>query len=697
MSSFWRDRPWRLRTAALVLAAALALLIQGYAAPALTLVEEAFGDLTWRAAPSPSIERRVVVVDIDEASLNAVGAWPWSRTTLARLSTRLEEAGAVVQAFDIVLDSSRDGDDELAELWRSLPVVAGQVFSLDPAATPQVGVVAGALEAASCPSVAPQSVGHVANSATLVGPTSVVGHLTPRIENDGVVRKVPAVICHAGRAYPSLALAALWRAAQASGPARSRPDWKLLDAAAPGARSSKLQLRPEAVFASASLPGLDVPVDRRGDMRVPFRVARNAWVSVPAHKVLAGTADPSLLKGAIVLVGATAFGIGDVTATPLSRSAAGVEIHAQALAGLLDHGVPYTPVETPWLQLLVAGVIAALLVAVASRRADAPVKRLPIAGAMLAVSLMVGASVCLITLNLWLPWALPAVFALLASSALATAEHALTRQQSQRLSAHLGSYLPGPVARRLMAIDPTGTIQVDQREVTVLVADIRNFSAQASHRPPQETAALLHAFYCIAVDVVERHGGVVENVVGDSVLAVWNAYADTADHAERATAAAKELVRATYPLLEKTPSAGDADSVQPLALGVGVESGPAIVGSFGPARRRAHAALGEPVSVASRLQKMTQDLSIPVLLGPRLAEHLPATGTEPLGDYLLEGMSRQYAVYAPSDWASLAPTGQLWAGLGGPASDPPLSTDGWWQGRERDIATKLVPSPARDA
>jgi class 3 adenylate cyclase len=121
---------------------------------------------------------------------------------------------------------------------------------------------------------------------------------------------------------------------------------------------------------------------------------------------------------------------------------------------------------------------------------------------------------------------------------------------------------------------------------------------------------LLHAFYCIAVDVVEQHGGVVENVVGDSVLAVWNAYSDCADHPLRALQAGKELLRATRSLLARPLDSADPPVVQPLALGVGIECGQAVVGSFG-SPSRPHSP-GEPVGVASRLQHMTQDLSMPL-------------------------------------------------------------------------------------
>ena len=663
----FRDHPWRLRVAALCLAALLVVAVQVLAPQVLRTVEEISGDAAWRLAVSSQPERRVVVVDIDEASLDDRGAWPWPRQTVAALSERIQEAGAAVQAIDIFFDASRPGDAELRAAWQAAPVVLGQVFSLDPDTRPKVGTIVGAIQPlagaqdaagqTACPPFAPISAGFIGNSSTLVAPGMLAGHLTPRFQADGVVRELPALVCHEGRAYPSLALAALWRAAQpeSTGTPATQPDWAW--------RKGQGLLEPAYVLTSPSLPGVQVPLDAAGNLRVPYRVARASLTSVSAQKVLAGQTPPGLLAGTITLLGGTAFGIGDVAATPLAAVSGGVEVHAQLLAGLLDHRVPYTPRLFGLGQGLAMLLVAALLMVVAVRRRGAPAKRLPLAGAGLVVLCGAAAFAALIQADLWLPWAAPALFALLAATTLATAEHALARAQRERLSAHLGAYLPAPVAQRLMASEPSGSVQVQRRPVSVLVADIRNFSAFAQHRPPEETAALLHAFYCVAVDVVEQHGGIVEHIVGDSVLAVWNAYADCDEHSQQALLAGKSLLRETRSLLARRILPDEGHLVQPLALGVGLESGLAVVGSFGPARRRSHAALGEPVSVASRLQQMTQELSMPLLIGPEMARLLPQNSIEPLGDFLLEGLHSPYTLYGAADAAELMPPAELWASM----------------------------------
>lgn len=658
MITFWRHHPGRLRAAALVVSALVVALLQLFVPQLFAGAERVVGDWTWRLGATAKPERRMVVVDIDEASLKQIGPWPWPRSTIARLSQKLEQAGVVVQVYDINFPDAKEGDAELAEAWAAAPVVAGQIFSIDPTVAPHVGQIGGAVGNAGCPAFAPRSHGYYGQSPELLRAAPALGHITPRVESDGVVRKLPALVCHEGRAYASLSMAALWRAT--GGPERGgqAPDWRWAQADEQAFGGGLWA--PAGWITSPSLPGLVIPVDEHGDLRVPYRLERKAFASVSAADVLNGSAEASLLNGTIALVGATAFGIGDTVATPHAAVAAGLEVHAQAIVGLLDHRLPHTPHRASLLQAVATGLIAIALLALVLRRRAVPAKRLPIAGAVLALACYAGSAAALLYADLWLPWASVGLFALLASTMLATAEHALTRAQRERLSAHLGAYLPGPVAQRLMAMDPSGSVQVDQRDVSVLVADIRNFSSFAAHRPAEETAAMLHAFCCIAVDVVEQHGGVVENVVGDSVLAVWNAYSDCPDHSQQALHAAQELLRATRTLLAPTQPPHEDSPVQPLALGVGLESGTALVGSFGPARRRAHAALGEPVSVASRLQQMTLDLSMPILMGPQIASRLPQGSTESLGDYLLEGLSRQYTLHAPTAWAELVPAEPLW-------------------------------------
>lgn len=675
----WRKHPSVLRVVALLVSAAAAILPAVLAPSRVAGIEEIVSDSFWRLGASSKAERRVVLVDIDEKSLRALGPWPWPRSTMSELSDKLSAAGAAVQAYDIIFSDSRPGDDSLAAAWAraAAPVVGAQLFSIEPGVESSSGVLSGFVSTPGCPQFAPRSFGFYGLAPELLAARSALGHITPRVADDGVIRHLPALICHDGRAYPTLALTTLWQLAQPAVGAAAAPafapapagtdthagaDWAWHSASTAEHHPFLPGLAPAAWLTSRSLPGLAVPLDKRGDIRVPYGLQREAFTAVSAVDLLQGRADPALLRGAVALIGATAFGLGDTVATPHGAVSSGLEVHTQMLVGLLDSRFAYTPYFWPLFQSGAMLLLGLGVLALASHRRGVPAKRLPLLGLLLSAGIVLTAGIALLQAGLWLPWLPLASFALLASLSLATVEHALVRAQRERLSAHLGAYLPAPVAARLMATEPSGQLQLEARTVTVLVADIRNFTALATHGQPDEVAALLHAYCCHAVEVVERYGGVVENVVGDSILAVWSASGRPDErHPQQTMAAAQELVRSTRQLLASRAPVAEHSPLQPLALGVGLETGVAIVGSFGPARRRAHAALGEPVSVANRIQQMTADLSIPILVGPQLAALLEPESTEPLGEYLLEGLAKHYQVFAPVGWSDLVSVDSQWA------------------------------------
>lgn len=672
----WRRHPWLWRGLALLVAWVGAMVPPALAPQAVSEIEDRVGDWAWQLSAGQRTERRVVLVDIDEASLAEIGPWPWSRSTLAELSKRLSASGVAVQAYDIAFPDARPDDDLLRDAWAATSAVVAQVLSIDPAVSPAVGQVDAASAVPSCPTFAPTSFGFYGTSQTLLKARPAVGHITPRIGSDGVVRQMPALVCHDGRAHPALALATLWLAAQPGpagigNPGRSTVDWTwhTSEEASPFPPG----MAPAGWLTSASLPGIRIPVDRAGNLRVPFSVSRQALLSISAADVIKGRADRKLLDGTMVIVGGTAFGIGDTVATPLAAVAGGLEVHAQTLIGLLDQRIPYTPARWPIWQSAALLMLSAILLAAAGQRRGVPAKRLPLIGLGLSAALMLLVGSALVWQAIWLPWLPLVAFCIVASITLATVEHAFVRAQRERLTAHLGAYLPGPVARRLMASDPSGTLQLEPRDVCVLVAEIRNFTALATHGNPSEVASLLHAYCCMAVDIIEREGGVVDNVVGDCIVAIWPGPSRSPSGSLSALAAAKALVRESRPLLASRHPVADDSLVQPLALGVGLEAGVAIVGSFGPSRRRAHAALGEPVSVANRIQQMTADVSIPVLVGPQLAGQLPVEQLDVLGDYLLEGLGKHYRLFVPVGWSDLTYVDSNWARSA--AGDPSRSTE----------------------
>jgi adenylate cyclase len=642
------QHPWRLRWLAVAVAfmawAALAFL----APAALQQADERATDLVWQLSTHDGVERRVVVVDIDDASLQRIGPWPWPRETQARLVDALRQQGAALQLYDIVIPDAKQGTAELAKALESTrtagPAVLAQVFALNHETAQRSGELSGALPGSACLPPAAQAQGYLANVAGLNAPA---GHITPRLDPDGAVRRIPALICFEGRNYPALTLAGLLALADGH------------DAAPLKAEPGRTPWDPAWTLSVSGMPGIRIPLDANGDLRIPYRKARSAIASVSAADVLEGRlAGRELLRGAWVLVGASAFGLGDVVPTALGGAVSGVEVHAQLLAGILDESVPMTPraagtLETAW--AIVAALALLGLSWTGSRAPSAAVARfqsrrvlwIPVASLVFALLTFVIHAAALLAVGWWLGWAHAALAITLLGLCLGLAEHARSLGEKGRLFQNLASYLPQAVAEKIALIEPTSEIVANRHDLTVVVADIRNFSAYCEARSPEDTARVLHRFYSTAGDVVASHGGAIEEMVGDSLVAVFNGSQPCADHPAKALAAARELWLRCSEELPNVPPQG----LEPLGLGVGVESGMALLGSFGAAGRRVHAVLGQTITVAMRLQEMTAELAYPILVGAETATRIGVSferqdlALKPLGSFLLPGLRHSSKVF----------------------------------------------------
>jgi len=640
-------RPWRLRFLALLLALVAWTAVGVFAPGMLRELDEQSTDLVWRASADAQTERRVVVVDVDDASVQRVGPWPWPRQTQARLVDALRERGATLQLYDMVFADAREGNDELAKALKatqaSAPAVVGQVFALNGELQQGSGRLSGALPGQGCLPPAVPAHGYVANAEGL---DVRAGHITPRIDPDGAVRRVPAIICFDNRNYPTLALSGILALTRDGKPARLQVE--------PG-RSA---WDPAWLLGVDGMPDIRLPLDVNGDLRVPYHKARRAIISVSAADILEGKPDATAaVKGAWALVGASAFGLSDTVPTPLGNSVSGLEVHAELLTGLLDQRVPSAPRASAVLQAIWAAAAIAILLTLSGlprktrdgvqRPGTAAVLWVPLASIGLAVAGFALHAAALLGVGWWVGWAPASLGVLLVGLCLGLADHARSLVEKGRLFRNLASYLPASVAEKIALSEPTGDIEAERRDLTVVAADVRNFSAYCEARSPEDAARVLHRFYTSASAIVEAHGGTVEEMVGDSLIAIFNGSTPCEDHPVKALLAAREIWLRCSEELPNVPPQG----LEPLGLGVGVESGTALLGSFGPAARRVHSVLGQTVTVAMRLQDMTADLAYPVLVGTETASRIGVPfeqsdlALKPLGSFLLPGLRQASKVF----------------------------------------------------
>jgi len=609
---------------AALLSAILVLLFDG----SLTTLEQRIGALGWTLAPDESPEQRLTIVAIDEKSIAEVGAWPWSREQMARLSSALNEAGVQLQLHDIIYSEPNTGDGQLlAALESARGAIIAQLPVLQSDQAVRTGTMTHAVSGVSCQQLPTATDSYLAPHEGFA--TVATGHIAPIISSDGSVRQIPALVCVDGQPYPALALSALLQVVNSD-------DWGVT------LKTGESLFGPSRSLQLDAYPGLEIPLDDQGNLRISYKKAPASFLAVSAVDVMNGSIDREILENTWVLIGATAFGIGDIVPTPYTGAAPGVEIQARILTSLLDDSIPYTPRVTPYYLGLLSLISAAMLFMLAGARDRVASYGLPVAGALLPMLALTQHLYLLSASNLWVGWLYPALFSLLAAGLLLLLEQRRLRSERSRVFNNLSSYLPGDVAKEIAFSLPSSSINARRCDVTLLSADLRNFSAFGEARPPEESAAVLHFFFTRATEIVERHGGRIHEFKGDSLLAVWDD--QSASSARQALLAAQEMQRSIdHDVLPQHPPAG----LEPLALGIGIEQGPALIGSIGPANRRTHTLLGDTVTVTLRIQEMTASLAQPILIGECAARQLSDFGLQSQGSFLLSGLRIPHCLFAP--------------------------------------------------
>jgi adenylate cyclase len=205
----------------------------------------------------------------------------------------------------------------------------------------------------------------------------------------------------------------------------------------------------------------------------------------------------------------------------------------------------------------------------------------------------------------------------------------------------LGRYFSPQVA----ALVADGSMpDAERREVTVLFADLRNFTSRAETLDPHEAVRLLNRFHSAMVDVVFDHGGTLDKYLGDGLMAYFGAPVEQPDHAARAVRCALGMQRALAGL------DGSLRGGEPLRMGIGLHSGAAVAGDIGAESRREFTVIGDTVNVAARLEPLTKSYDVPILVSAATMHAAGSAADFRLVDRAaLRGRTEAVDLYTPVD------------------------------------------------
>ncbi len=573
--------------------------------------------------PRETVSRPVVIVDIDEASLKDIGQWPWPRTILADLVTRLAELGVVAIGFDIVFaepdrmspsiaaTSFRNLDDDTRDKLRTLPsndevfaqairrsrVVVGQAGSATAAPRSQAEAALQTGFAVKGPDATPFLVtfaGLLRNVPVIEQAAAGRGVFSVLPERDGIVRRVPLVMRAQGAMVPSLSIELLRVVTNSS---------------------AILVGTDQAGVQSVAVPGLQVPTDQNGRFWVHFNKHDPARY-VSAKDVLQGRVPRDRVEGKLVLIGTSAVGLLDVKTTPVSAAMPGVEIHAQILESALTKSSLTSPNYAVGVELLVAVFVGLAIIFVA------PIFRasLVIALGAIVAAALIGTSWCLYSqYNLLIDFTYPLISSALVYLALVFMNYVKEQKQRQQIRAAFGYYLSPALVEQLARSPEKLVLGGEERRMTILFSDVRGFTTISEHykHDPQGLTRLMNRFLTPLTNAIIEHKGTIDKYIGDAIMAFWNAPLDDPQQEINACEAALEMLARADRLNQefKREAEQNGGKYMPLNVGIGLNTGPCVVGNMGSDFRFNYSVLGDTVNVASRLEARTKDYRIPIVIG----------------------------------------------------------------------------------
>lgn len=592
-----------------------------------------------RAAPQD-----VAIVAIDEKSLATLGRWPWNRATMARLVQALDRLGVGVIAFDVFFAEAEEqrlleqierleaeqglrGDaspysrvkQALASdrafsqaIKQSGKVVLPIVFLLSrdearhQSAEQNQRLLAGVQPHAvglikdrsdgrlDFPLPAP--VGLLTNLPALVSAAKLLGHINTFPDVDGTVRRVPLVIRYQGLFFPSADVQAV----------------RLYRGLPP------LALR----TTHYGIEGLEignqlVPTDEDGNALVHYYGHEQTVPTFSAADVFAGRVTRAQLERKIVLIGATAAALGDVRVTPYGPSFPGVEIRASVVQNLLRNELIRRPGWMMFFDLAILLALGATLSLLLARWSVREGVLLSLAAFAVYTAFTWG---LFQAQYLWLNLVYPSVLVLLLFISSTLLKYFSTEKERRQIKGAFQRYVPAAVVDQIMGNIDNLSLGGDKRELTVLFSDLRDFTTVAETMSPEELVKLLNTYLTRMTDQVFEQHGLLDKYIGDAIMAVYGAPLARPDHALLACRTALGMMRALQSLQTEWVKAG----LPAFDAGVGISTGPMIVGNMGSHSRFDYTVIGDAVNLGARIEALNKTYGTHILVSEHTYQQVRA-------------------------------------------------------------------------
>lgn len=610
----------------------------------------------------------ILIVDLDERSMQAEGRWPWSRFKIAKMIEKLAADGAVVVALDIMFSEpepnhvesvvnmlKRDGaeqdilglvesytqeaDADLAfsEAIQSTDTVISMLFN------PTDEIKAGRLP----PQVikfdtddlehiaSAQFYGYVGNIELFNQTAPGIGFMNAFPDSDGIIRSTSLFANYNNQFFPSLALEAtrLYSLAE---------NVEVITADLDGLRT----------VTGIKIGRKILPTDATGKVLVPFKGPRESFRYISATDLLNDRLPPGTFDSTMVFIGTSAVGNADLRSTPVGVQYPGVEVHANVAEALLSELAPdreaalrqkVIPSRPDW---MIAGILALLLTIGLILSILLPALG-PLSIAVFGFALVAA----LIWFDFYM-WSVQKISLAMATPLLLSFGLTIMNigvgfftesGKRKQIKGIFDQYVPPAHIDKMLQNPESLNTAGERKEMSVLFSDIRSFTTISEKLTATELANLLNRYFSPITQAIFEHQGTIDKYVGDMVMAFWNAPLNDENHAENSIMCAFKMLEITETLTKEF----EAEGWPEIRVGVGINTGEMNVGDMGSEYRRAYTVLGDSVNLGSRLEGLTKFYGVDLLVSEFTVAKCPNLSFRPIDKVRVKGKDTAVSILEP--------------------------------------------------
>lgn len=590
-------------------ASSTSLFVYWYHPALLDQLDERSRDVVFSFRDTPSPPKEIVIIAIDEKSIKEQGRWPWPRSVQAALIKKIKQFDVGVIALDIVylVADSPHEDKFLVEALRTpgSPVIGGYFFrdeqtfppdaqSLDILLNNQVSLVQQSAHfIESIPYFDYVELSKASFSKHMHGQ----GFFNFIPEPDGLFRYSPTIIDYKQNYYPSLPILALAKFME---------------------ETIELKFSDEGLT-KLSIGSIDIPIDRAGRLALNYYSLKNSIKIISAIDVLSNKISPLQIKDKLVFVGVTELGVADVRPTPLDPVYPGVALHATVAANILQNYYLISDGQTVLINVALISLLPFLLVFSVAR---------------LQKPLLQSFVVFFTIFTLWsffywmvahkgilVSFAYPLIAAFLGFLFYQAYYILVSQRYTRFLKNAFANYVSSNLVEQLIKNPEQLTLTGEKKDISVLFSDIRNFTTLSETLDPNDLVSLVNRYFEPMTDTIMFHQGTLDKYIGDAIMALYNAPIDLPRHPELAVKSALEMMRK----LKKLNTEFKIQYNIELTIGIGINTGSAVVGNMGSRKRFDYTAMGDAVNLAARLESITKLYGVSIIISKTTFEQISDT------------------------------------------------------------------------